>query len=226
MGRESGPFIIHTDYLSAIAARDYNEEMVAQSVSLLTVDQYLEIERAAETKSEFYEGRMYAMSGGTFPHSRIGTNLTGELGQKLKKGPCFVNNSDLRVRAGQIHTYPDVSVVCGEPKLADTYKDTLLNPILVIEVLSPSTEAYDRGFKFAQYRQVESLQEYALVSQIEARIEIFRRQPTNEWLLSEAVGMDAHIRFQSVNCEIALADVYDKVTFDPPAPTGHPAPGA
>jgi Uma2 family endonuclease len=200
--------------------------MAAQAIPLLTVDQYLEIERAAETKSEFHNGRMYAMSGGTFPHSRLGMNAGAALNVALKKGPCFVNSSDLRVRAGQIHTYPDVSVVCGEPKLADNYRDTLLNPTLVIEVLSPSTEAYDRGFKFAQYRQVESLQEYVLVSQTEPRIEIFRRQPNNEWLLSEAVGLDARCHFHSVKCEIDLADVYDKVSFDNPTPSEHPGPGA
>ena len=200
--------------------------MAAQAIPLLTVDQYLEIERAAETKSEFHNGRMFAMSGGTVRHSRIGVSFASALVVALKGGPCGVNSNDLRIRAGRIHTYPDVSVVCGEPKLADNYKDTLLNPTLVVEVLSPSTEAYDRGFKFSQYRDIESLQEYILVSQAEPRIEVFRRQPSGEWLLSEAVGMDAHIRFQSVDCEIALADVYDKVTFDNPMPSEHPSPGA
>jgi Uma2 family endonuclease len=200
--------------------------MAARAIPRVTVDQYLEIERAAETKCEFYDGRMYAMSGGTLRHSRIGNNASYALTGALKASPCGVNNSDLRIRAGQIHTYPDISVVCGEPKLADDYRDTLLNPTLIVEVLSPSTEAYDRGFKFAQYRQVESLQEYALVSQTEPRIEIFRRQPNNEWLLSEAVGIDARCRFHSVECEIALADVYDKVTFSDAAPADHPGPGA
>jgi Uma2 family endonuclease len=202
--------------------------MAAHAVPLLTLEQYLEIERVAENKSEFYNGRMYAMSGGTLRHSRIGNNLSYALTGVLKGRPCGVNSSDLRLRAGQIHTYPDISIVCGEPKLADNYKDILLNPTVVVEVLSPSTEAYDRGFKFAQYRQVESLQEYALVSQTEPRIEIFRRQPSGDWLLSEAVGMDKHCRFASVDCTIALADVYDKVTFDAaaPAPGDHPGPGA
>ena len=199
--------------------------MSAQPQPRLTPEQYLEIERAAETRSEFFNGRMYAMSGGSYNHVRIIGNLAFELRNSMKQRPCEVVTSDLRVRVspGGLYTYPDVSVVCGEPKFADDQKDTLLNPVFLAEVLSPSTEAYDRGFKSAQYRKLESLQEYALISQAEPRVEVFRRQPGGDWLLSEAAGLDAACSFDSVGCRIALADVYGKVTFEaadliPPRP--------
>jgi len=122
-----------------------------------------------------------------------------------------------------LHAYPDVVVVCGEPKLVDRRNDILLNPTVIIEVLSPSTEAYDRGFKFHQYQLVEPLQEYGLVSRTEARVEIFRRQGNGEWLLAESVGLGAVCHFKSIACEIPLAAIYPKVNFEatPPAP---PAP--
>ena len=126
--------------------------MSAQPQARLTPEQYLEIERASEARSEFFNGRIYAMSGGSYNHVRIIGNLAFELRNSMKQRPCEVVTSDLRVRIspGGLYTYPDVSVVCGEPKFADDEKDTLLNPAFLAEVLSPSTEAYDRGFKSAQ----------------------------------------------------------------------------
>ena len=191
--------------------------MSAQPQPRLTPEQYLELERAAQdVRSEYYNGRMYAMSGGTYPHAIVIGNLARELGISLKKGPCVVTTSDMRVRVSKtgLYTYPDIVVVCDPPQYGDGRRDTVLNPALIVEVLSPATEAYDRGFKFAQYRTLESLQEYALVAQSEPRVEIFRRQPGGDWLLSDAAGMEATCRFDSVNCAIALRDIYDKVTFD------------
>jgi len=191
--------------------------MSAQSQPLLTPEQYLEIERAAiDVRSEYYNGRMYAMSGGTYPHAIVIGNLARELGIALKKGQCVVTTSDMRVRVSKtgLYTYPDIVVVCDPPQYGDGRHDTVLNPTLIAEVLSPSTEAYDRGFKFAQYRALESLQEYALVSQSEPRVEIFRRQPTGDWLLSEATGMEGVCRFDSVGCKVSIRDAYDKVTFE------------
>lgn len=189
--------------------------MSAQPQPRLTPEQYLEIERAAQFRSEYYNGRMYAMSGGSHPHAIVIGNLARELGVALKRGPCLVTTSDMRVRVSKtgLYTYPDIVVVCDPPQYGDGRHDTVLNPALLVEVLSPSTEAYDRGFKFAQYRALESLQEYALVSQSEPRVEIFRRQSTGDWLLSESAGMDAVCRFDSVGCTIAVKDIYDKVTF-------------
>ncbi len=140
--------------------------MSAHAHPSLTPEQYLEIERAAEFKSEYYDGRMYAMSGASYPHALIIGGLAGKLSAALEQGPCAVITNDLRLRVSPrgLYTYPDVVVVCGEPKFVDNQKDTLLNPTFLVEVLSPSTEAYDRGFKSSQYRKLESLQEYALVS--------------------------------------------------------------
>jgi Uma2 family endonuclease len=205
--------------------------MSAQPQPRLTPEQYLEIERAAELRHEYFNGRMFAMSGASYRHVIVTGNLSYALRNCLRKRPCTVLTTDLRLRVspGGLYTYPDLVVLCGEPKFVDDQTDTLLNPLLIVEVLSPSTEAYDRGFKFAQYRTLESLQEYALVSQTEPRVEVFRRQSGRDWLLSESIGLDAACRFESVGCAVALAEVYDKVTFggDEPNPgAARPSPGA
>jgi len=190
--------------------------MSAQSQPRLTPEEYLKVERAAQDiRSEYYNGRMYAMSGASYRHVMLISSLNYHLRDALGRGPCSVGTNDLRIRVAPegLYTYPDVVVVCGEPRFADGVADTLLNPTVIIEVLSPSTEAYDRGFKFAQYRTLESLKEYALVSQTEPRVEIFRRQPSGDWLLSESAGMESACRFDSVSCTVALKDIYDKVTF-------------
>jgi len=181
----------------------------------LTPEEYLAIERAAEVRSEYYNGRMYAMSGGSYRHLIIIGNLGRHLGNALAERNCTVGTSDMRVRVSPsgLYTYPDVIVVCGKPTFADGSADTLLNPIVLIEVLSPSTEGHDRGFKSAQYRRIESLQEYALVSQTEPRVEIFRRQSAGNWLLTEATGLEETCRFESLDCAVTVKDVYDKVTF-------------
>ena len=188
--------------------------MSAQAHSL-TPEQYLEIERAALDRNEYYNGRMYARPISSISHAIITSNLSGELGNALKKRPYFAASCALRllVSPGGLYTYPDVVVMPSQPKLADRHQDTLLNPLLLIEVFSPSTEAYDRGFRFEQYRMNDTLQEYGLVAQTEPRVEVFRRQPSGDWLWSEAVGMDASIRFESVGCSIKLAEIYSKVAF-------------
>jgi Uma2 family endonuclease len=189
--------------------------MSAQPLPRLTAEEYLATERAAEIRSEYYDGVMYAMAGGSFPHSVIIGNLFGELRSALRKRGCFVVSNDLRLRVSpaRVYTYPDIIAGCDPPRFADDQKDTLLNPALVIEVLSPSTEAHDRGYKFVQYRQLESLREYVLVSQSEPRIERFERQADGRWVLSEHVGMDAVCRFESVGCDVPLADIYENVAF-------------
>ena len=181
----------------------------------MTEEEYLSIERAAEFKSEFYGGRMYAMSGGSSAHALIIPNLAAELRSALKQKTCTVYVTELRLRIVPrgSYTYPDVTVVGGPSAFADNQKDTLLNPTLIVEVFSPSTEAHDRGLKFAQYRQIHSLQEYGLVSQSEPRVEIFRRQPSGEWLLAEVTGLEGRARFNCVDCEIPLSEIYHQVTF-------------
>jgi Uma2 family endonuclease len=190
--------------------------MSARPQPHLTPEQYLEIDRASESRNEYYKGRMWAMSGGSYRHAVIIASLSRALGNALDSGPCGVTSSDVRICAAAdgLYTYPDIMVVCGEPEFADGRTDTLLNPTLVIEVLSPSTEGYDRGLKFAQYRRIESLEEYALVSQTEPRVEVFRRQEGGHWLLSEFVGLEAVAHFNSVDAGVSLARIYNRIVFD------------
>jgi Uma2 family endonuclease len=193
--------------------------MAIQSEPRLTPEQYLEIERTSDTRHEFYRGEMYAMSGGSLRHAVIIGNFSSALHGALTDRPCVVVTSDLRtcVAPDGLYTYPDIVVICGEPKFVDSRTDTVRNPVLLVEVLSPSTESHDRGFKSAQYRTLEGLQEYVLVSQTEARVETHRRQPGNQWLLIDSVGMDAVCELASVDCRVPLAEIYRKVEFENPA---------
>jgi len=181
----------------------------------LTPEEYLEFERKSEMKHEYFDGEICAMSGAKWNHNIVAWNISGELRQKLKGRKCSVCPGDMRVFVPEtgLYTYPDLVVVCGEPKFKDNVFDTLLNPILLIEVLSESTESYDRGKKFQHYRSIESLQEYVLVSQDEARIEKYVKSGDGFWMLSEAVGLNSEIEFASIECRIALAEVYDKIDF-------------
>jgi Uma2 family endonuclease len=193
-----------------------SKDMEPQPRPYLTPQEYLAIERQAETKSEYLDGEMFAMTGGSLKHSLTVGNLVRELSWQLKKRPCQVFPSDLRVHipATGLYTYPDIVVVCGEPRLQDEHQDTLLNPTVIIEVLSPTTEAYDRGKKFEHYRRIESLVEYLLVSQSEPHIEHYLRQDDNRWLFTETAGLEATLALPSIQCELFLAEVYEKVVFD------------
>jgi Uma2 family endonuclease len=189
--------------------------MSAQSLPYLSPEQYLAIEREAEFKSEYYKGKMYAMAGGTTVHGMLAMNFGGELRSLLKNRRCFVYGSDVRVRVSPngLYTYPDISAVCGEPAVSDEHADTLLNPKLIVEVLSKSTEAHDRGFKFAQYRMIDSFEEYVLVSQAEPHVERFRRQAGGQWVFSDTVGLDAVVTLESLECQIPMAEIYLNVDF-------------
>jgi len=188
-----------------------------ESSRRLTEVEYLEIERAAEFKSEFFEGEMFAMAGGTPQHSLIATNLAREFGNRLNSGHCVPYNADLRIKieATGLFTYPDLSVICGPLQFAAGTNDTVVNPTLLIEVLSDSTEGYDRGKKFEHYRQIPALQEYLLVSQKEPRIEQFVRQADGRWLLNEAAGLEAILKLPSLRISISLGEVFAKVSFVP-----------
>jgi len=181
----------------------------------LTEAEYLEIERAAEFRSEFFGGEMFAMAGGTPQHSLISTNLAGEFRNRLKPQACVAYNTDLRVKieATGLCTYPDLSVICGPLQFAVGTDDTVVNPTVLVEVLSDSTEAYDRGKKFEHYRQIATLREYLLVSQKEPRIEQFIRQPGGRWLFNEAGGLDAALELPSLQISLALGEVFAKVLF-------------
>jgi Uma2 family endonuclease len=192
--------------------------MSAHAHPRISPEEYLAIERAAEFKSEYYNGEMFAMSGGSPAHAIITLNLAAEMRAALRNKGCRVASSDLRVRvsAHGLYTYPDVVVMCGQANYAADDKDTLLNPSLLAEVLSPSTEGHDRGFKSTQYRQIESLQAYALVSQTEPRIEVYTRQSASDWLLSEFAGLDRQCRFRALEFEIPMSEIYLQVQFAQP----------
>jgi Uma2 family endonuclease len=187
--------------------------MSAHPLPRLTPEQYLEIERAAEFRSEYYDGRMVMMSGAPPNHVLITTNFIGELTRLLRKRPCRVYGVDLRFRISpDFYTYPDIAVVCGDLQFSDARKDSVVNPVLLIEVLSPSTERHDRGFKSKNYRAVKSVEEYAFVSQTEPLVEIYRRH-RDAWLLTESAGLKSKCQFESVNCEVSLGEIYAKVDF-------------
>lgn len=180
----------------------------------MTPAEYLAFERTqTDAKHEYLHGEITAMSGASLIHNMIVTNLVISLGTQMRGRPCNVFSSDMRVKvpATGLYTYPDVAALCGTPQLEDDAVDTLLNPSVIIEVLSPSTEAYDRGAKFAHYQTIESLQEYVLVAQDKLRIEIFRRQEHGDWLYSVAETPETTVRLEVINCELTLADAYEGV---------------
>jgi Uma2 family endonuclease len=185
--------------------------MSTTTKTFVTPEEYLALERVSERKSEYRAGEIFDMSCASEPHILISVNVLASLHHQLRKRPCKVYPGDLRIKvsAAGLYTYPDVSVLCGEAVLDDNQKDTLTNPTVIIEVLSPSTEAYDRGQKFEYYRKLESLAEYVLVSQDKRHIEIFTRQNDGRWLLTETTHGVARLR--SIKCRLALNDVYDKV---------------
>jgi Uma2 family endonuclease len=194
--------------------------MSAAAKSYVTPAEYLARERLAETKSEYYDGELFAMAGGSEEHSLISVNLCIELGLQLRERPCKVYNSDMRVQVVEAgpYTYPDVTVVCGEARFADAEVDTLLNPTVIVEVLSPTTEAWDRGGKFEQYQQMASLEEYVLIAQDRPRVERYARRAEGEWLLTVATGLGGVISLPSIQCELALREVYRKVPFSGDTP--------
>ena len=183
---------------------------------LLTPGEYLDLERRSEIRSEYVAGRMFAMSGASRRHVLITSNLVRELSGQMRGRACEAYVSDMRVKVSPtgMYTYPDIVAVCGEARFEDEHIDTLLNPTVIVEVLSESTEAYDRGEKFAHYRRLDTLREFVLVAQDKIRIEHFRREG-EEWILSEVSGPDATLHLVSIDCHIGLAAIYEKIDFNP-----------
>jgi len=179
-----------------------------------TPEEYLAQERKAEFKSEYIAGQIVAMSGASREHNLMTANLARVLGSQLLDRPCEVYVSDMRVKVTErgMYTYPDTVVVCDDARFEDEQVDTLLNPTLIVEVLSPSTEAYDRGAKFGYYRQLPSLQEYLLVAQDQVLIEHFVREDEG-WLLTETADLSEIVQLPSIACELPVAEVYRKVAF-------------
>jgi len=183
----------------------------------LTAEEYLALERVALDKSEYLDGQMVAMPGGTYRHSLISVNLIQAIGRHLQR-PYKVLNSDMRVLvpATGLYTYPDVVVIRGEPTLSDQHRDNLTNPAVIIEVLSPSTESYDRGRKFRHYQTLDSLREYLLISQDRPKIEHFLREDDREhWRPTVVTDLAASITLPSIGCQLELSEIYDGVLFEP-----------
>lgn len=192
--------------------------IVREPTTRLTVVEYLALERAADFKSEYINGERRPMTGASRKHNLIAGNIYASLHLQLRKSKCEIYPSDMRVKieATGLMTYPDISVVCGEPRFDDSYKDMLLNPVVVIEVLSPSTAAYDRGEKSENYRQIPSLQAYLLVSQDRMHVEYYSRQPDNSWRFAEFKRSGDRFVLAAIQCELALEDIYEKVTLEQP----------
>lgn len=189
--------------------------MSAIPKKLLTPQEYLARERLAEFKSEFYRGEMFAMAGASFEHCLVKDNLARETGQPLKNEPCHVITSDMRVlvRDSGLYTYPDIVIVCDKPEFEDDVFDTLLNPTALIEVLSDSTEKYDRGAKFKLYRQIPSLREFILASQDQVLVERDIRQADDSWLLTDFKDLATMFEFSSLPVRIPMTEVYRGVSF-------------
>ncbi len=190
--------------------------MYAQAkTTYITPAEYLAREREAEFRSEYFDGEVFAMAGTSELHNLIVPNIVAELHTQLKRRPCKVYSNDLRLKVSRsgLYTYPDVMVVCGKPRLEDEHLDVLLNPTLIVEVLSPSTEHYDRVKKFEHYRKLDSFAEYLLVAQDRPRVEQYVKQPDGKWLYADAYHLEDVIELTSIECKLALQDVYAKVEW-------------
>lgn len=176
----------------------------------MTPQEYLAFERASKERHEFVNGEIFAMSGGTWEHNLLSVNITRELGNALLERPCHVQGSDMKIKTASDYHYADALVICGAPVFEDQTRDVVINPKVIVEVLSDSTERYDRGDKFTSYRTLESLQDYVLVSQKSVLVEHFRRLPDGNWLYS-ALGPGDRLLLESVGCEIPIDRIYLKV---------------
>jgi Uma2 family endonuclease len=189
-----------------------------------TEDEYLAIERASDERHEYIDGRIYAMAGESDGHNTICVNLARELSLKLKGTLCRTHAQNMKVRSGPepktfhspkgFYSYPDALVVCGEKRFHDEFNDVLLNPNVIIEVLSKSTEAFDRGEKFLRYRTwLPTFSDYILVSQADPIVEYYRRQPNGDWILTTIDGLDNRLNISSINCVLELGEIYDGIVF-------------
>jgi Uma2 family endonuclease len=187
----------------------------AARITRYTPEQYLALERKADFKSEYHDGFITAMAGASRDHNQIAGNFYRKIGNEFERRPCTVYMSDMRVLVNRtgLYTYPDVVAVCEDERFLDDKQDTLLNPTMIVEVLSPSTESYDRVSKFAQIRRLESLREYVIVAQDQVLVERYTRQG-DDWLLSELTRLDDTLRLASIDCEVAVGEIYAKV--EPP----------
>jgi Uma2 family endonuclease len=187
---------------------------MASRQTLTSPQEYLELERKASFKSEYRDGLIVPMAGASIEHITISDNFTRHLGNQLEGQPCHAYSSDLKVRTGKTYSYPDITIVCRNLRFEDIESDVLLNPTLIVEILSPSTEMYDRGQKFAEYRELESFSEYLLTSQTQPLVEHYIKQTDGSWKFLEHKGLDKSVRLEAVNCTLALQDIYRRVKFE------------
>lgn len=191
-----------------------------------TVEEYLAMERASEVRHEYLDGEIYEMSGESISHGRISTNLVAELRNRLRGKACDVLSKDTKVRSGWLprprrmmkglFSYPDVIIVCGAPQFHGEHTDILLNPNVIIEVLSDATEAFDRGEKFYRYRtHLESLTDYMLVAQNRAFVDHYTKQGNGIWMLTSVEGLERSLNIASIDCALPLAEIYERVEFPP-----------
>jgi Uma2 family endonuclease len=188
--------------------------MSLQPKPTFTGQEYLDWERQQDTRHEYFDGEIFAMTGASRKHNLVCVNIAASLHAQLRGKPCEVYTNDMRVKVSEtgMYTYPDIVAACENPAFEDAAVDTLLNPVLIIEVLSDSTEPYDRGAKFLHYRTLASLQDYLLVAQDVYRVEHYVRQADNRWLLTEYQDPDDSIHLESVACRLVLREMYERVT--------------
>jgi len=181
----------------------------------VTLEEYLTREKDAEFRSEYFCGEMFAMAGASANHNLIVLNAGANLREQLKRKPCRVYPSDLKLRIEStgLYTYPDVSVVCGEPQIETNGGDVLLNPVVLVEVLSDSTEAYDRGKKFEHYRTIPSLKHYVLIAQDRHSIDCFSLKPNGSWVLTSCQTLDGKVELEGIDSHLLASEVYEKVVF-------------
>jgi len=186
--------------------------MQQRAVSIISENEYLESEEISDIKHEYYQGEIFAMAGASRKHNLIAANVIISLGTQLKKRPCRVYPSDMRLKIEKtgLYTYPDIMIVCGEERFSNEKENTLLNPDVIIEVLSDSTESYDRGKKFCNYRKLDSLKEYVLISHKCRKIEIYSKNKDNKWELTESIEDNSVIPLEKIGCSLDISDVYDK----------------
>ncbi|MDI6794971.1 MAG: Uma2 family endonuclease [bacterium] len=199
---------------------DFNDEgakMLKPNKQIYTAEEYFDMEKLSEYKSEYFYGEIFAMAGGTPNHNRITINLAGTLNAAFKDKFCEAFASDLRVQVekGRHYTYPDVVVVCGELEFAEKRKDTIINPVIIMEVLSDSTKDYDRGTKFTVYRNIKTLQDYILIDQDIVHIEYFSKKEDGTWRLQEYFNMEEVLTLESIQVKISIKEIYNRVSLIP-----------
>lgn len=191
-------------------------EMLLEGKNKISPEEYLNSERASEIRNEYFDGEIFEMAGASREHNQIASNIIRVLGNQLLEKPCSVFSSDMKVKMEEIgkYSYPDIVVVCEKEEFEDEKNDVLLNPLVIIEILSDSTEAYDRGEKFAHYQILDSFAEYILISQYFCRVEKFTRQDNETWIYSKYQTAEHVVKIEAVNCELPVFEIYRKVNFD------------